>query len=159
MGKSVESALSALAAIFFWLLSISAFLVKEGVYFLQNANNLNLKLFFIGFICIVSYNVYMVLLSRKLTFKSWILTSEKSCTSCPNWEEVIWTESKRTTFSMRTSLSGHICNPPSGDYWLDQGGCDWKCKGDSSQICGGNWRMNVYQTGFKIWISCKGKHP
>ena len=52
--------------------------------------------------------------------------------------------------SMLKKFSGHLCNPLPGDYWLDQGGCDWKCKGDSSQICGGNWRMNVYQTGFKI---------
>ena len=54
---------------------------------------------------------------------------------------------------MRMSLSGHLCNPLPGDYWLGQGDCNWKCKGDSSQICGGNWRMNVYQTGFEIWIT------
>ena len=53
----------------------------------------------------ILYSIYSIF-SPKLTSKSWILTSEKSCTSCPNWregEEVIWTKSKRTAvFSQDT---------------------------------------------------------
>ena len=59
--------------------------------------------------CSILYNIYSIF-SSKLTFKSWILTSEKSCTSCPNWGEgaggweVIWTKFKRTTVFFRESV-------------------------------------------------------
>ena len=46
----------------------------------------------------ILHSIYSICSSRH-TFKSWIWTSEKSCTSCPNWGvggEVIWTKSKRT---------------------------------------------------------------
>ena len=54
---------------FFNTFSYVHFWSIKGVYFLQNANNLNLKLFLLG--CIYS------ILSSILTFKSWILISEK----------------------------------------------------------------------------------
>ena len=40
---------------------------------------------FIGCIYTVYHIVYIVFFSSKLTFKSWILTSEKRGPSCPNW--------------------------------------------------------------------------
>ena len=58
--------------------SRGAFLVNKGVYFFQNANNLNCRLY--EYISSVSYSIF----SPKLTFKSWISTSGKSGTSCPN---------------------------------------------------------------------------
>ena len=31
----------------------------------------------------------------------------------------------------------------------DEGDCRETCSGDSSQICGGNWRLSVYETGIE----------
>ena len=35
--------------------------------------------------------------------------------------------------------------PPESSY-KPQADCNVKCPGDSSQTCGGHWRMNVYET-------------
>ncbi|VDI62746.1 Hypothetical predicted protein, partial [Mytilus galloprovincialis] len=33
------------------------------------------------------------------------------------------------------------------DYYLGDYDCDKQCCGDSEQICGGRWRLSVYETG------------
>ncbi|XP_063418865.1 uncharacterized protein LOC134701659 [Mytilus trossulus] len=33
------------------------------------------------------------------------------------------------------------------DYYLGDNDCDQQCRGDSEQICGGGWRLSVYETG------------
>ena len=48
-----------------------------------------LKCFFRLYIYSISYSTYSIF-SPKLSFKSWISTLEKSCTSCPNWREWGW---------------------------------------------------------------------
>ena len=82
----------------------------KGVYFLQNANNLTFKLF-LGCIFIVYYitSIYSIF-SSQLTFKSWILTSEKNVKVVQiggEEGEVIWTKSKRTAVFPRDMNS--IC--------------------------------------------------
>ncbi|XP_071123640.1 uncharacterized protein [Mytilus edulis] len=34
------------------------------------------------------------------------------------------------------------------DYYLGDYDCDKQCCGDSEQICGGRWRLSVYETGY-----------
>ncbi|CAC5391541.1 unnamed protein product [Mytilus coruscus] len=34
------------------------------------------------------------------------------------------------------------------DYYLMEYDCNQECLGDSNQICGGGWRLSVYETGF-----------
>jgi len=44
---------------------------------------------------------------------------------------------------------GHECwcgnDAPPEDKIVDMADCDYSCSGDSSQTCGGYWRMNVYR--------------
>ena len=42
--------------------------------------------------------------------------------------------------------------PPPLDIIVDESECDMKCSGDQGLICGGVWRMNLYETG-------KGRPP
>ena len=72
----------------------------KGVYFLQNANNLNFKLFLFMLYTWPTKQVFCLYLRRivdKESFwmspKSTFWAFKKSCTSCPNY--VIWTKSKR----------------------------------------------------------------
>lgn len=39
---------------------------------------------------------------------------------------------------------------PSPKASADEGDCRESCSGDSSQICGGGWRMSVYETGIEV---------
>ena len=45
--------------------------------------------------------------------------------------------------------TGHECwcgnDAPPEDRIVDMAECDGSCPGDSTQICGGVWRMNVYR--------------
>ena len=66
----------------------------KGVYFLQNANNLNSKLFFFILYTWPTKQVFCLYLRRILDNKSfWMslkspfLASKKSCKNCPNWGE------------------------------------------------------------------------
>ena len=36
---------------------------------------------------------------------------------------------------------------PSLSYLAPDKDCNKPCEGDSTQMCGGNWRMNIYSTG------------
>ena len=38
------------------------------------------------------------------------------------------------------------------------GGCNFKCSGNSKEICGGAWKNSVYQLGISISISGFGLH-
>jgi len=42
---------------------------------------------------------------------------------------------------------GHT--PPEDDKIVRDKDCDRSCPGDSSKSCGGDWRMNVYETGYE----------
>ena len=55
----------------------------KGVYFLQNANNLNFKLFFRLYVYVVHYivNKVLIVLNWLLSLEFW--RQKKSCTSCP----------------------------------------------------------------------------
>ena len=66
---------------FFGPFSRSAFLVNKKSIFLQKCQCIALLVVFLG--CFRLFKV--VLGCFRLTFKSWILTSEKRGPSCPNW--------------------------------------------------------------------------
>jgi len=41
---------------------------------------------------------------------------------------------------------GHT--PPADEIVTDDDKCDYTCTGDNSEICGGSWKSNVYETGY-----------
>ena len=101
---------------FFVTFSEMHFWSIKGVYFLQNANNLSFKLFFMLYTW-PTKQVFCLYLRRILDNKSfWMslkltfLALKKSGTSCPKWGvgergvEVIWTISKKTSTFFRENI-------------------------------------------------------
>lgn len=43
--------------------------------------------------------------------------------------------------------------PPSEEDLTKESDCNRKCPGDSSKICGGSWKMNVYETGYESGLA------
>merc|ERR1719228_438291 len=48
--------------------------------------------------------------------------------------------------------------PPATDTLREPSECNMACSGDSGQICGAGWRMNVYKTGF-VACECEYHSP
>ena len=83
---------------FFGPLFRSAFLVNKKSLFLQKCQCIELLTVFRLHIYSILYSIYSIF-SSKLTFKSWISTSEKrgpSCSNCPK---------ENVSFSLKPSLS------------------------------------------------------
>ena len=45
---------------------------------------------------------------------------------------------------------GHT--PPNDEVVTDDDKCDYTCTGDNSEICGGSWKSNVYETGDNLFL-------
>ena len=43
--------------------------------------------------------------------------------------------------------------PPAEEDLTKESDCNRKCPGDSSKICGGSWKMNVYETGYESGLA------
>jgi len=58
---------------------------------------------------------------------------------------------------------GHECwcgnDAPPEDRIVDMAECDYSCSGDSSQTCGGYWRMNVYKIAAGLALIISGGSP
>jgi len=49
-------------------------------------------------------------------------------------------------------------NEPTRDLILNDSECNKKCPGDSSKYCGGDWAMNVYETGYEDGMPLPSGH-
>merc|ERR1719173_274859 len=64
----------------------------------------------------------------------------------------VWRNAECTvmpTLGSNTPVNACGHTPPEDDKIVKDKDCDRSCPGDSSKSCGGDWRMNVYETGYE----------